>query len=461
MYIAKILKNTLFIIKNNYGENLMVKYKDVLLLFFVYLALSLVGLYTSLIFIPNLIYITFISQAGAIFISLIVFSIYLKAWKNLEIFTNLINLLNENSNWELIQKPIFQALRLKASKNEKTSRILLFLVITSFLLIIISFTMNLIMLVKISYYIIPVFFTIFLVILNLISKISENPSKKLISWIYNSYRSLDDEYLRLKQFKVEGTEDYFNKISSNLSNLSNLIIPLQDFVSSAPTLPKNNVLNSLFSLQGNFKNIHKLIQDIYEIRGKLITLMTVILELRQNQVLRFNQLDQMKKSEVEIERLKNLEQKETSFKNLEKLLDERKIETENAIEETFSMRSKEITDSIQTQFDELKELWNGKISEFQQKISQVYTTNYQKFGTLNEELKDNYQTLQSKATSLFFEKFYQGLIESVAEERSIESYFEEFLFVADIFFSETISKLERTQLSTVMEKLCLIHESME
>ena len=448
MYIAKILKSTLFIIKNNRGENLMVKYKEILGLFCVYVALILVALYISLFFIPDMIvYITFITQAGAAFISIVVFSFYLRSWKILEIFTNISNLLNENSNWELMQKSFDRALRLKPLKNERTTKYLVFLVTSASLLIIISITINLIMSVGIAYYIIPVFFTIFLVIIGLISKVSENPAKKLINWINDSNKSLIDEYNRLRQFKIEGTSDYFNNISSNLSNLSTQLQNFENPISK--NIRINSIFNYLSSLRTNFEIIFKIIQDVYEIRGKLMTLMALILELRKNQVLNFIQLDQIKKKEIEVERLKNIEQKEAKFKTLEKL-----------IEESFSKRSKEITETVKNQFDNLGETWNEKISEFQQKISQVYDINYKKFGTLNEELKDHYQTLQSKATSLFFEKFYQGLIQSTHEKRSIEKYFEEFLFVADIFFSETIDKLDRAQLTPIMEKLCLIHESM-
>jgi len=427
----------------------MAKYKRILILYCVYLALVLVAVYFSLFLISDLIvFIIFITQVGAAFISIVVFSFYLRAWKILNIFTDISNLLNENSNWELMQNFFYRALRLKSSKDKNPSRISIFLVILGSLLIIISITMNFMISIGIIYYIIPGFYAIFLVIIILISKVSENPTKKLINWVYDSNKSLNDEFNRLRQFKIEGTSNYFDIVNSYLSNLSK---QLQNFeIPISKIILNNSILNSLSSLKKNLKTIYSLIQDIYEIRGKLMNLMSLILELRKNQVLKFNQLDQIKKKEIEVERLKIIEQKETKFQTLE-----------NAIEESFSKRSKEFTENIGDQFDNLGKTWNEKIFEFEQKISQVYEANYQRYGTLNDELKENYQKLQSKATSLFFEKFYQGLIQSLNEERSIEKYFEEFLFVADIFFSEAIANLDRAQLPPIMEKLCLIYETMK
>ena len=124
----------------------MVKYKGILLLFCVYVALVLVAIYFSLFLITDMIiFIIFITQVGAAFISIVVFSFYLRAWNIYRIFFDINNLLNENSNWDLMQKFFHRALRLKPTKDEIPSKLSLFLVILGSLLIIISIIMNFIL----------------------------------------------------------------------------------------------------------------------------------------------------------------------------------------------------------------------------------------------------------------------------------------------------------------------------
>jgi len=186
-----------------------------------------------------------------------------------------------------------------------------------------------------------------------------------------------------------------------------------------------------------------MIREIYKIRGMLVTLMSVLLELRKKQVIKYAQVEQIKQKEIELARLKTIAEREEKFVTLKKEIE-------------YNTKK-----SIENDFNDLKKEWSDKINEFEQKISKIYDTNYQRFGTLNDELKGNYTKLQTKTTNLFFEKIYQEMMKPIHNGSSIDTFFEEFMFIADTFFMDTLDTLDINQKEPIMEKLCKIHESMK
>ena len=426
----------------------MIRYKGIFIIFCSYIIISVLTIYFSIfsIFEMNRI-LTFFSQVSACLISILVFAQYLRMFRIFYKFLDLSIKLNNNENWDEINESYKPLLKLKSHNFMRSfnfSRGLMGLILV---LITISIVENLLIIREIKIYSIPVMILIFFIILRVLTNTSKAPEKNIIKWIYDSNTLLNNEFNRLTQFKVEGSSDYFKFVEEDLSKLS---AEIDNFGKTQKLDIKNKVLTNLRFLNENSPIIFHLIRSIYEIRGKILTLMSFILELRQKQLIKFQQVEQIKKDELEAKRLRNIEKKEEKF-----------ITLENRIDESFKTKSETLSKDVEMQIKDLGNKWEEKISEFNKKISQTYDSNYQRFGQLNEELKENFQKLQSKMTSLFFEKVYQSFTTTLQDEKSIKSYYDEFVFIAELFFNDILDSFENSKLEPIMEKLCMIYESMK
>jgi len=426
----------------------MLKYKNLIYqlgLYFVLIIGTTYFLFSSNSDIISIVII--IMQISSAIISIITFSIYTKEMKILGVCQNMKILLYDNSKWENIEKLTKDVLELKLINKKKLIKIIRYSITICSILIIFSLGLNLLLINDITFYIIPALFIIFLNIITINSKLSGNPVRLILEWIFESCESIKNEFNQLSQYRIYESDGYFEIINIQTNNLLNQLKELGEF-------SENSLMNTLDYIKNNINRISIMIREIYKIRGMLVTLMSVLLELRKKQVIKHAQLEQIKQKEIELARLKIIDKREEKFVTLKKDIE---YNTQKSIEND----SKEMITTFNHQFNDLKKEWSDKINIFEQKISKTYDTNYQRFGTLNDELKENYAKLQTKTTNLFFEKIYQEMMKPIHNGSSIDTFFEEFMFIADTFFMETLDSLDTNQLEPIMEKLCKIHKSMK
>lgn len=414
----------------------MVKYKSSVYLLGLYFVLIIVSAYVLFFYISETSIVIIIIQISSAILSIITFSFYIKELKILGICQNLMILLYDNSKWENIEKLTNIVLQLKITAKKNLIKLIRYSIILCSILIVLSLGLNLLLINDITFYIIPALFIIFLNILVFSSKLSDNPVRIIINWISESCKSIKNEFNQLSQFRINESDGYFEIIDIQTNKLLNQLKELGE-------LSEDSFMKTLDYIKDNINRISSMIREIYNIRGMLVTLMSVLLELRKKQVIKYAQVEQIKQTEIELTRLKTIEEREEKFSALKKEIE---YNTKN---------------SIENDFNDLKKEWSDKINEFEQKISKTYDTNYQRFGTLNDELKGNYEKLQTKTTNLFFEKIYQEMMKPIHNGSSIDTFFEEFMFIADTFFMDTLDTLDINQKEPIMEKLCKIHESMK
>lgn len=425
----------------------MVKYKSSVYLLGLYFVLIIVSAYFLFFYNSETSIVIIIMQISSAILSIITFSFYIKELKILGICQNLKILLYDNSKWENIEKLTNTLLQLKITAKKKLVKLIRYSITVCSTLIVFSLGLNLLLINDITFYIIPVLFVIFLNILVISSKLSDNPVRVIIDWIFVSCKSIKNEFNQLSQFRINESDGYFEIINIQTNKLLNQLKELGE-------LPEDSFMQTLDYIKDNINRISIMIREIYKIRGMLVTLMSVLLELRKKQVIKYAQVEQIKQKEIELTRLKTIDEREEKFVTLKKEIE---YNTKKSIEND----SKEMINTFNHQFNDLKKEWSDKINEFEQKISKKYDTNYQRFGTLNDELKGNYTKLQTKTTNLFFEKIYQEMMKPIHNGSSIDTFFEEFMFIADTFFMDTLDTLDINQKEPIMEKLCKIHESMK
>lgn len=430
------IKSISYTINNKNGELEMVKYKSSVYLLGIYFVLIIVSAYFLFFYNSETSIVIIIMQISSAILSIITFSFYIKELKILGICQNLKILLYENSKWENVEKLTNKVLQLKITAKKNLIKLMLYPITVCSILIVISLGLNLLLINDITFYIIPALFIIFLNILIFNSKISDNSVRVIIDWISESCKSIENEFNQLSQFRINESDGYFEIINIQTNKLLNQLKELGE-------LPEDNFLNILNYLKDNINRISIMIREIYKIRGMLVTLMPVLLELRKKQIIKYAQVEQIKQKEIELARLKTIEEREQKFVALKKEIE-------------YNTKK-----SIENDFNDLKKEWSDKLNEFEQKISKTYDINYQRFGTLNDELKGNYAKLQTKTTNLFFEKIYQEMMKPIHNGSSIDKFFEEFMFIADTFFMDTLDTLDVNQKEPIMEKLCKIHESMK
>ncbi|MHA1460968.1 MAG: hypothetical protein ACTSO8_05755 [Promethearchaeota archaeon] len=413
----------------------MVKYKSSVYLLSLYFVLIIISAYFLFFYNSETSIVIIIMQISSAILSIIAFSFYIKELKILGICQNLKILLNDNSKWENIEKLTNEVLQLKKIAKKNLIKLIRYSITVCSILIVLSLALNL-LINDITFYIIPALFIIFLNILVFSSKLSDNPVRVIIDWISESCKSIKNEFNQLSQFKINESDGYFEIINIQTNKLLNQLKELGE-------LSEGSLMKTLDYIKDNINRISIMIREIYEIRGMLVTLMSVLLELRKKQVIKYAQVEQIKQKEIELARLKTIEEREEKFVALKKEIE-------------YNTKK-----SIENDFNDLKKEWSDKINEFEQKISKTYDTNYQRFGTLNDELKGNYTKLQTKTTNLFFEKIYQEMMKPIHNGSSIDMFFEEFMFIADTFFMDTLDALNLNQKEPIMEKLCKIHESMK
>lgn len=425
----------------------MVKYKSSVYLLGLYFVLIIVSAYFLFFSNSETSIVIIIMQISSAILSIITFSFYIKELKILGICQNLKILLYDNSKWENIEKLTNTLLQLKITAKKKLVKLIRYSITVCSTLIVFSLGLNLLLINDITFYIIPVLFVIFLNILVISSKLSDNPVRVIIDWIFESCQSIKNEFNQLSQFRINESDGYFEIINIQTNKLLNQLKELGE-------LPEDSFMQTLDYIKDNINRISIMIREIYKIRGMLVTLMSVLLELRKKQVIKYAQVEQIKQKEIELTRLKTIDEREEKFVTLKKEIE---YNTKKSIEND----SKEMINTFNHQFNDLKKEWSDKINEFEQKISKTYDTNYQRFGTLNDELKGNYTKLQTKTTNLFFEKIYQEMMKPIHNGSSIDMFFEEFMFIADTFFMDTLDTLDINQKEPIMERLCKIHESMK
>lgn len=425
----------------------MVKYKSSVYLLGLYFVLIIVSAYFLFFSNSETSIVIIIMQISSAILSIITFSFYIKELKILGICQNLKILLYDNSKWENIEKLTNTLLQLKITAKKKLVKLIRYSITVCSALIVFSLGLNLLLINDITFYIIPVLFVIFLNILVISSKLSDNPVRVIIDWIFESCKSIKNEFNQLSQFRINESDGYFEIINIQTNKLLNQLKEVGE-------LPEDSFMQTLDYIKDNINRISIMIREIYKIRGMLVTLMSVLLELRKKQVIKYAQVEQIKQKEIELTRLKTIDEREEKFVTLKKEIE---YNTKKSIEND----SKEMKNTFNHQFNDLKKEWSDKINEFEQKISKTYETNYQRFGTLNDELKGNYTKLQTKTTNLFFEKIYQEMMKPIHNGSSIDTFFEEFMFIADTFFMDTLDTLDINQKEPIMEKLCKIHESMK
>jgi len=429
------IKSFSYTINNKNGGLEMVKYKSSVYLLSLYFVLIIISAYFLIFYNSETSIVIIIMQISSAILSIIAFSFYIKELKILGICQNLKILLNDNSKWENIEKLTNEVLQLKKIAKKNLIKLIRYSITVCSILIVLSLALNL-LINDITFYIIPALFIIFLNILVFSSKLSDNPVRVIIDWISESCKSIKNEFNQLSQFKINESDGYFEIINIQTNKLLNQLKELGE-------LSEGSLMKTLDYIKDNINRISIMIREIYEIRGMLVTLMSVLLELRKKQVIKYAQVEQIKQKEIELARLKTIEEREEKFVALKKEIE-------------YNTKK-----SIENDFNDLKKEWSDKINEFEQKISKTYDTNYQRFGTLNDELKGNYTKLQTKTTNLFFEKIYQEMMKPIHNGSSIDMFFEEFMFIADTFFMDTLDALNLNQKEPIMEKLCKIHESMK
>lgn len=429
------MKSFSYTINNKNGGLEMVKYKSSVYLLGLYFILIIISAYFLFFYNSETSIVIIIMQISSAILFIITFSFYIKELKILGICQNLKILLYDNSKWENIEKLTNEVLQLKKIAKKNLIKLIRYSITVCSILIVLSLALNL-LINDITFYIIPALFIIFLNILIFSSKLSDNPVRVIIDWISESCKSIKNEFNQLSQFKINESDGYFEIINIQTNKLLNQLKELGE-------LSEDSFIKTLDYIKDNINRISIMIREIYEIRGMLVTLMSVLLELRKKQVIKYAQVEQIKQKEIELARLKTIEEREEKFVALKKEIE-------------YNTKK-----SIENDFNDLKKEWSDKINEFEQKISKTYNTNYQRFGTLNDELKGNYTKLQTKTTNLFFEKIYQEMMKPIHNESSIDMFFEEFMFIADTFFMDTLDTLDINQKEPIMEKLCKIHESMK
>jgi len=408
--------------------------------------------------------ITIIQIFPAIF-SIIIFITYLNESKVFFHFKELIDNLNQDKEWQEIEN--FNVL-ISTDKSFSTIKIIkynkLFLILSS-ILISLSLILGLLIAQNFIFLLLTILFLIFLIIIKEITHISNDCVIPIKNWINLSFQSIKEDYHQLLQFKIQGMDNYFTIIEQEIENMNNSVSKFNSLIKK--NLLKNNWLEIVLFINYNYKAIKDIIFKIYSSRGMLITLMSILLKIRENQIINLKKSEAIQQKQVELERLNIITKKEEKLSELNNQIqneitqkleafENRKDEIEKSSILVINQYKNDFISTIQSNFETLNDSWNNKTKSFNEKINNVYNSNNQRIEDLNQELKENFSRLKSKITELFFEKLYQELTNEASEKTS----FDKFLFVADLFFDDFIKMSDKSQLKYVLENLCQIHESI-
>jgi len=207
----------------------MVKYKSSVYLLGLYFVLIIVSAYFLFFYNSETSIVIIIMQISSAILSIITFSFYIKELKILGICRNLKILLYDNSKWENIEKLTNDLLQLKITTKKKLIKLIRYSITICSTLIVFSLGLNLLLINDITFYVIPVLFVIFLNILVISSKLSDNPVRVIIDWISESCESIKNEFNQLSQFRIYESDGYFEIINIQTNKLINQLKELGEF----------------------------------------------------------------------------------------------------------------------------------------------------------------------------------------------------------------------------------------
>lgn len=393
-------------------------------------------------------------------ISILILYIILKEFNVIYSFEELLDILTQDGVWKLIDNKLNDISGSISISWIKHVSSLKKLNLINSIFMIISLVINLFSTLNILYLIFPGIFFIYLVVLKKFSRKEHPGIDTFLNWLVESINSINQEYQRLLHFKYDDLSDYFKQIDKKLSRLKFSIEHLREIKIGEDK--KGNLREFVKFLNDHFQKIKYSISKVYQLRGMISTLMSIILKLRETHIDNLTNLQQKERKDYEQELLEIWERKQEKFKILSKHL-EKEIEVsldrfkrkekefkENS-EEIIRKKKQDFSKTVNKTFKELDSKWNKKISSYEVQLNE----RFEEFEELNKGLNNKYKKLVSKLTNLSFKNYIKKSLETSGQEFT----FEDFRFISNIFIKEVL-ELPKEKVVYAFDNLCSIHNKL-
>jgi hypothetical protein len=393
-------------------------------------------------------------------ISILILYIILKEFNVIYSFEELLDILTQDGVWKLIDNKLNDISGSISISWIKHVSSLKKLNLINSIFMIISLVINLFSTLNILYLIFPGIFFIYLVVLKKFSRKEHPGIDTFLNWLVESINSINQEYQRLLHFKYDDLSDYFKQIDKKLSRLKFSIEHLREIKIGEDK--KGNLREFVKFLNDHFQKIKYSISKVYQLRGMISTLMSIILKLRETHIDNLTNLQQKERKDYEQELLEIWERKQEKFKILSKHL-EKEIEVsldrfkrkekefkENS-EEIIRKKKQDFSKTVNKTFKELDSKWNKKISSYEVQLNE----RFEEFEELNKGLNNKYKKLVSKLTDLSFKNYIKKSLETSGQEFT----FENFRFISNIFIKEVL-ELPKEKVVYAFDNLCSIHNKL-
>jgi len=384
----------------------------------------------------------------------------LKEFNVIYSFEELLDILTQDGVWKLIDNKLNDISGSISISWIKHVSSLKKLNLINSIFMIISLVINLFSTLNILYLIFPGIFFIYLVVLKKFSRKEHPGIDTFLNWLVESINSINQEYQRLLHFKYDDLSDYFKQIDKKLSRLKFSIEHLREIKIGEDK--KGNLREFVKFLNDHFQKIKYSISKVYQLRGMISTLMSIILKLRETHIDNLTNLQQKERKDYEQELLEIWERKQEKFKILSKHL-EKEIEVsldrfkrkekefkENS-EEIIRKKKQDFSKTVNKTFKELDSKWNKKISSYEVQLNE----RFEEFEELNKGLNNKYKKLVSKLTDLSFKNYIKKSLETSGQEFT----FENFRFISNIFIKEVL-ELPKEKVVYAFDNLCSIHNKL-
>ncbi|MHA1249451.1 MAG: hypothetical protein ACTSRP_05620 [Candidatus Helarchaeota archaeon] len=404
-------------------------------------------------------------QIACVILSILGLYIYLKELDCFFQIKKIPIILAKDPDWHKIRN-LLDSISISNSKSIKIRIMILKIILISCAVsILISVMLNSIIALNFIFFLIPISIVILFGIIIQFPKNLNGPLIDLKKTILDFYFTFIGEFNQLQQFKINGTEEYFNLVESRIIELNENIDQLKNL--KLDTIKSK--IQLIILINENYNNVFKfLIEKIYELRGMLSTLMTIIIKIKENHFVNYKKMELVKWNEREQTRLTLIKEKEARLLRLKNLinndikealqdLENKKKEINNFSNKIIEEKKKYLTEKFTAQFNLLTENGMKMIESFNKMVNDSFFRYISQFEELNKKIRNNYNLLKSELARLSFEKFYQDLMKM----DPMNKFSEQFYLIADLFFIDLIEDLDSHDLIPILERICRIHDNIE
>jgi len=300
-----------------------------------------------------------------------------------------------------------------------------------------------------------------LMIIKYIHNIAE-PLEKIGNWMKFSCDEIGGEIGHLTQVQIKGTKAIYERLLEDRSRLENNREALLLRLAKIRFTP---IKQLTVLIKESLPDLEKVSKDIYSIRGKIDEAMAIMLQYKKVLVSNKIRLEEAEKKEFYENIIKGLEDKS-------KEMDNKIVETNRSLDKSIMDRTVTIEHILEEgkkkmaqQTEDMAVNWGKRLKEFEEKIDRVYNSNYNRFGTLNKQLQEQYTRFYEEArqkireiTANMSELFVDKFLQESAKKDLDSSYFKDFRFIADLHLADILKTGTKERILEALNGFCDIHD---